>query len=890
MTCIRDHVTIDEAGWRLAPNAERRLKSPAEMAALFADHPQAVANTRRIADACTFSLDELRYEYPAAELAPGATPQSELERLTWTGAKERYPDGIPTKIHRQIEHEFAIVGTLGYAPYFLTVHDIVRFARSRGILCQGRGSAANSAVCYCLGITAVDPSITDLLFERFISPERGEPPDIDVDFEHERREEVIQYIYEKYGRDKAGLTAVVTTYRTRSAVREVGKVMGLSQDVLGALVATLWGSGRGGIGEERVREAGLDPADTRLALTLSLAEELIGFPRHLSQHVGGFVLTRGPLHEVVPIENAAMEDRTVIEWDKDDLDALGILKIDVLSLGMLTCIRKALTMLGDHYGRPMGLADLPQEDPETYEMLSRGDSLGVFQVESRAQMSMLPRLRPNCFYDLVIEVAIVRPGPIQGDMVHPYLRRRQGKEGVRYPSGDLRKVLERTLGVPLFQEQAMQIAIVGAGFSPAEADGPAQGHGDLPPHRPDRRLQGAVPLRHGGERLRPGLRRTLLLANRGIRRIRFPRKPRRQLRAAGLRLGLAQAALPGGLRLRPAQQPADGLLCSGADPPRRGGARGGGASGRHQPEPLGQHPGAGEPHPARRLRPAARVPAGQGARPGRGRGHRDGAGVLRRRKPGSPPLPQPARGVWRRARVSPETLDRLARADAFAGLGHDRRRALWDLKVITADPLPLFAAAEGAEFGREEEVYLPDIPPGEQVVEDYAALRLSLRDHPLGLLRARLELRDCVRARQLAALRDGLTVRVAGLSICRQRPGSAHGVIFITLEDETGIANLILRPPVFEAHRRAVLRGSLLLVEGSLQKEGEVIHVIVSKLTDLTALLYHLAPGGAPSPGPVGAHPRRPGASQCGGRTPGMTGRRCVLSRTGRVRPWRLWP
>ena len=470
LTCIREHCTIDEAGYRLVANAERHLKPGAEMARLFARHPEALARTLEIADACRFSLDELRYEYPIDPAPAGMSVQAHLEQLTWAGAAERYPGGIPDKVRSLLEHEFALIAELGYAPYFLTVYDIVRFARSRGILCQGRGSAANSAVCYCLGITAVDPERFDLLFERFVSTERNEPPDIDVDFEHERREEVIQYVYAKYGRAHAGIAATVIHYRARSAIREVGKALGLSADAVGALASGIWGWSEGGLDARLARERGLDPAAPRLRQALELAGELTGFPRHLSQHVGGFVLTRSRLDQVVPVVNAAMAERTMVEWDKDDLDALGILKIDVLALGMLTCVRKAFELLERHYGRQLDLASVPPEDPAVYDMLGRADSIGVFQVESRAQMTMLPRLRPRCFYDLVIEVAIVRPGPIQGDMVHPYLRRRSGLEPVAYPSAALQGVLEKTLGVPLFQEQAMQIAIVGAGFTPSEAD------------------------------------------------------------------------------------------------------------------------------------------------------------------------------------------------------------------------------------------------------------------------------------------------------------------------------------------------------------------------------------------------------------------------------------
>ena len=478
LTCIREKCTIAEAGFRLEANAERHLKSAHEMARLFKGHEDALARTIEIADACSFSLDELRYEYPDEPVPAGKTPQSHLEELTWQGAAWRFPAGIPAHVRDTLDKELALIAELDYAPYFLTVHDIVHYARSQDILCQGRGSAANSAVCYCLAITNVDPTEIDLLFERFVSPERKEPPDIDVDFEHERREEVIQYIYARYGRDRAGLAATVISYRGRSAVREVGKALGLSEDTVAALATTIWGLSNSSLPEDYVRQAGLDPSDPLLASCLELTQELIGFPRHLSQHVGGFVLTRGPLSEVVPIGNAAMDDRTFIEWDKDDLDALGLLKVDVLGLGMLTCIRKAFTLLKAHYGRHVTLGTVPRDDPKVYDMLCRANSIGVFQVESRAQMNMLPRLKPREFYDLVIEVAIVRPGPIQGDMVHPYLRRRSGEEKVEFPSphpdhgpaDELRQVLGKTMGVPLFQEQAMRLAMVAAKFSGPEAN------------------------------------------------------------------------------------------------------------------------------------------------------------------------------------------------------------------------------------------------------------------------------------------------------------------------------------------------------------------------------------------------------------------------------------
>ena len=560
LTCIREHCSVDQAGFRLMANAERHFKPPAEMARLFRRHPEAVMQTMVIAERCTFSLDELRYEYPDDEAPPGTTPQAELARLSREGAKTRYPDGVPEKVSAQIDYELKLINELNYAPYFLTVHDIVRFARSQGILCQGRGSAANSAVCYCLGITAINPAEIDLLFERFVSAERNEPPDIDVDFEHERREEVIQYIYTKYGRERAGLAATVIHYRTRMAVREVGKALGLTEDTIATLVATVWGWRSDGLEQKHIREAGLDPDDPRLSLAIRLAAELTGFPRHLSQHVGGFVITRGPLSELVPIANAAMQDRTTIEWDKDDLDALGILKIDVLALGMLTCIRKGFDMLERHYGRKVDLATVPTGDPAVYDMLCEADSVGVFQVESRAQMTMLPRLKPRIFYDLVIEVAIVRPGPIQGDMVHPYLRRRNGEEPVDFPSEELREVLAKTHGVPLFQEQAMKIAIVAAGFTPSEADQLRRAmatfrHTGTIHTFEQKLIEGMVA--KGYER---DFAERCFRQIEGLRRLRFPGKPCGQLRSAGLRVRLAEMPLSGRLCCGHPQQPAHGLL------------------------------------------------------------------------------------------------------------------------------------------------------------------------------------------------------------------------------------------------------------------------------------------------------------------------------------------
>jgi len=829
VACIREKCTLDEAGHRLVANAERRLKPPEEMALLFRDYPDAVARTVEIAERCRFSLDELRYEYPDEVSPDGTPPQEALEAMTWEGAKQRYPGGVPRGVREQVEHELKLIGELSYAPYFLTVHDAVRFARENGILCQGRGSAANSAVCYCLGITAVDPSKVDLLFERFVSAERNEPPDIDVDFEHERREEVIQYIYEKYGRERAGMTATVIHYRTRRAIREVGKALGLSEDTVAALASQTWGRWGDGVEDERAQELGFDLSDRRLRLALRLTKELIGFPRHLSQHVGGFVITRGRLDEVVPVENAAMEGRTVIEWDKDDLDALGILKIDVLALGMLSCIHRGFDLLRRHHGRNYDLATVPPEDSAVYDMLCRADSLGVFQVESRAQMSFLPRMKPRNFYDLVIEVAIVRPGPIQGDMVHPYLRRRNGEEKVTYPSEALRQVLEKTLGVPLFQEQAMKIAIVGAGFEPSEADKlrramatfrktgtihtfrekfidgmAANGYEREFAERCFQQIEGfgeyGFPESHAASF-------ALLVYVSAWLKCRYP-----AVFAAALLnsqpMGfyapaqIVRDAREHGIEVRPVDVNYSEWDCT----LETGGAPDGPGGGYALRLGFRQVKGVAE-EDAEWLVAA------------RGNGYRD-------------PL-----SIWRRASVAAPALEKLAQADAFASMGMSRRDALWAIKPLrrTMSPLPLFAAAGAAELGEEPDVPLPRMTVGEEVVEDYANLRLTLRSHPLRLLRHRL--RQTTTSGRLVDTKDGTKLSVAGLVLVRQRPGTAKGVIFVTLEDETGVANVIVWPKVLEEHRRVVLTARLMQVTGTLQREGIVTHLIASKIEDMSHLL-----------------------------------------------------
>ena len=836
LTCIREGCTVHQAGRRLAANAERHLKSAAEMARLFAAMPDALAHGLEIVGKCRFNLDELRYDYPVDPVPKGSTPQAELVRLAWEGAKARYPDGIPDKVSAQVAHELDLIEELGFAPYFLTVHDIVRFAEARGILCQGRGSAANSAVCYCLRITAVDPARIDLLFERFVSAERGEPPDIDVDFENGRREEVIQYIYGKYGRERAGMTATVITYRAKSAIRETGKALGVTEDVILALQGAAWRRSWEDITDDHIREAGLDPREPAIRRLLALAGVLRGFPRHLSQHTGGMVMTKGRLDEMVPIANAAMDGRTVIEWDKDDLDALGILKVDILALGMLTCVQKAFGLLSRHHGRDVTLATIPAEDPAVYDMLCQGDSVGVFQVESRAQMSMLPRLKPRDFYDLVIEVAIVRPGPIQGDMVHPYLRRRDGKEAVDFPSKALEQVLGKTLGIPLFQEQAMKIAIVAAGFSPQEADALRRAlatfrrFGDIHKFR-ERFIAGML-----GNGYELDFSERCFKQIEGFADYGFPESHaasfallvyvsawlKRHYPAAftcallnSMPMGfygpaqLVRDARDHGVEVRPVDINQSGWDCT-------------------------LEPGLVPDAPAFRL----------GFRQVKGLKQADMERLAEARANG--PF-QGAHELQKRTGLSKAVLEKLARGDAFAGLGLTRRTALWAIRGLDDAPPPLFAAAGLDHRGLEPRVALPEMALGEQVADDYRALSLSLKSHPLALLRRDLELRGGVPCRDLMHLRQGADVRLAGLVTTRQRPGSAKGVVFVTLEDETAHANLIVWPDVFERFRRPVLGAQLLEVAGEVQKEGRVIHVVCKRLWDLTPWLRRLdAPETAP--------------------------------------------
>ena len=906
MSCIREKTTIASAGYLLNANAERHLKGPDEMARLFARWPHAIAATREFADALDFSLDELKYEYPRETVPEGRSPQAHLEHLTWEGARSRWPDGVPGKVDKQLRHELALIAKLDFARYFLTVHDIVAFARGLDppILCQGRGSAANSAVCFCLGITAVDPATSDLLFERFISEERREPPDIDVDFEHERREEVIQHIYAKYGRERAGIAATVIHYRPRSAIREVGKVMGLSEDVCAAIAGTIWGSMSEEI-EDRVDDAGLDLNDPHLARTIKLAEQLIGMPRHLSQHVGGFVLTERPLTETVPIGNGAMDERTFIEWDKDDIDDLGILKIDVLALGMLTCIRKAFDLIEEHHNERWELASVPQEVPQVYDMLCRGDSLGVFQVESRAQMNMLPRLKPRCFYDLVIEVAIVRPGPIQGDMVHPYLKRRQGKEPILFPCPDpdhgdpdeLERILGRTLGVPIFQEQAMKIAIDAAKFSPAEANQLRKAMATFRSRGTIELLQDKMVGRMVERGYDEDFAQRCFDQIKGFGEYGFPESHAasfahlvyvsswlRWRYPAAFACALLNSQPMGfyapaqivrdarehGVEVRAVDVNASGWDCSlEASPPLQGrGLRGG-----VLPNSLNGCEEAPEPASSRLVRtpPPAPSPEGEGKALRLGLRQVDGLRIADAARVVAHAPFASLEELRSRAQVPVHSIERLASADAFRSIGLDRRQALWEARALKNAPdLPLFAAADARDEGAEAEPSrLPAMPLSEHVVNDYQTLRLSLKAHPMLFLRDHYAGRGFVTAERLASIRDGRRLSLAGLVLIRQRPGSAKGVCFITLEDETGIANLVIWPDLFGRQRRIVMGARLMVVHGLVQRDedGGVIHVVAHSLEDDTHMLRALSediitPPLAPGDGagswrpPAGIHPR----------------------------------
>ncbi|WP_369025365.1 error-prone DNA polymerase [Qipengyuania sp. RANM35] len=858
MTAIRHKTTVAAAAHLLHGNAERYLKPPETMVRLFERWPHAIAAAREVADACDFSLDELRYEYPEEIYPDGQSPQQFLESETWKGAQWRYPSGVPDTVRATLERELALIGKLELARYFLTIKDIVDYARGVDppILCQGRGSAANSAVCYCLGITSVDPAKHALLFDRFISEERKEPPDIDVDFEHERREEVIQYIYGKYGRHRAGLCATVIHYRPRMAIREVGKAMGLTEDVTAALSKTVWGGWGREISEKHAAETGMDVTDPHLRRVLKLTEQMIGMPRHLSQHVGGFILTEGALTETVPIGNGAMPERSFIEWDKDDIEALGILKVDVLALGMLTCIRKCLDLLDDHHNRPLSLATVPREDPETYAMLRKGDSLGVFQVESRAQMNMLPRLRPREFYDLVIQVAIVRPGPIQGDMVHPYLKRRRGAEQVVIPApspehgppDELSSILERTLGVPIFQEQAMKIALDAAKFSSLEANRLRKAMATFRSRGMVDELQDMMVERMVHRGYDREFAQRCFNQIRGFGEYGFPESHAASFAhlvyvsswlkchfpaAFGCALlnsqpmgfyapaQIVRDVVEHGVKVLPADVNLSQWDCtleqvSEATHRRDGSGGDSGRLDRHIALRLGLRQVDGLPEAV-----AARLIA-----------EREERGAY-----------ADVTALRDRARIGPAHVERLASADCFGSMNLTRRQALWDARSLIGGPdLPLFAAAaardEGAETSRTR---LPVMPLSEEVVADYQTTRLSLKAHPMAFLRASLAERGFVRACDLRERKFRSMVHVAGVVLIRQRPGSAKGVCFITLEDETGVINLVVWPDLKEKQRRVVMGSRLMEVRGRVEYDDEVIHVIAHHMEDATHQLYHLS-------------------------------------------------
>jgi error-prone DNA polymerase len=824
MACVRHGCTLDEAGFRLFSNAERHLKSPEEMARLFADHPGAIVRTIQVAQrASGFSLDQLRYEYPHEICPSGLLPMEYLRQLTWEGAAQRYPEGVSEKVRRQVEHEFTLIDELNYAPYFLTVHDLVRFARSRGILCQGRGAAANSAVCFCLGVTAVDPDRINVLFERFVSKERSEPPDIDIDFEHERREEVIQYIYEKYGRDRAGLTAEVITYRSRSAIRDVGKTLGLSLDAVDRIAKRVHDWHEDGFTAAKLASLQLDPQDAQLVLFVRLVALILGFPRHLSQHVGGFVISRGPLCELVPIENAAMANRTIIEWDKDDIEALGMLKVDVLALGMLTCIRKALELVERHHGRPMTLATIPSEDPKVYDMICMADTVGVFQIESRAQMTMLPRLKPRCFYDLVIEVAIVRPGPIVGDMVHPYLRRRNGEETFVYPDKKVEEVLSRTLGVPLFQEQAMALAIVAAGFTPGEAEmlrrtisaWKSRGKDSIPRYR-SRFIEGMVG--NGYERV---FAEQCFERLKGFSEYGFP-----ESHSASFALLVYASAW---IKCYYPAVFAAALLNS---------------------QPMGFYA------PAQIIRDASDhgvqvrpvdvnhsdwdctleesgLAIRLGLRMVRGLRESDASAILQAVQQHGPFAS--VVDLWRASEVSAHSLSALAMADAFGSMGLDRQQALWAVQSLRGKPLPLFDAAWRDSESQIRAASLPPMSAPGEVVRDYHAIGLSLKAHPMSFIREALTKQRVLTAAQIRDERccpHGRWASVAGVVLFRQRPGTAKGVMFMTLEDETGRADLIVRPHVYQRYATAALYGQCIIARGRVERDGRVVHLLANRIEE----------------------------------------------------------
>ncbi|MGC2181234.1 MAG: error-prone DNA polymerase [Bradyrhizobium sp.] len=911
LTCIREKTTIEAAGRRLESNAERHLKPAAEMARLFRDAREAIAETMRFADRITFSLDQLKYQYPDEPVPLGKTAQQHLEDLTWAGVQTYFNGEINGTLRATLRKELDLINELKYAHYFLTVHDIVHYARRQKILCQGRGSAANSAVCYVLGITSVDPTKVDLLFERFISKERLEPPDIDVDFEHSRREEVMQYVYRRYGRHRAAIIATVIHYRPRSAIRDVGKALGLTEDVTAALADTVWGSWGSGLNEMQVKQAGLDPQNPMVALAVQLATELIEFPRHLSQHVGGYVLTQDRLDTYVPIGNAAMDDRTFIEWDKDDVDALNMMKVDVLALGMLTCIRKCFDLITNHKGECWELATIPQDQAEVYDMLCRGESLGVFQVESRAQMNMLPRLRPREFYDLVIEVAIVRPGPIQGDMVHPYLRRRNGQEKVVYPSpspehGDkdeLRKVLHKTLGVPLFQEQAMRIAIEAARFTSEEANGLRRAMATFRNVGTIGKFEDKMINNMIARGYAPEFAKNCFEQIKGFGSYGFPeshaasfaqlvyvsswlkhfhpdafccgllnsqpmgfyapaqivgdaRKNGVKVREIDVSFSYAQNTLEEKdgeyCAVRLGFRQIDGFRWNDLDEAQLKRQQalfcGDVTTSSFRDAPLGAGPESittiGSMDSGFALNGAPRNDDAEGIPMPRNDNEvlldnwADRIVAARKRRPFSS-----LEDFARDTALPKRALILLADADAFRSIGLDRRAALWAVRRLPDDvPLPLFETATAREQPDEQARPLPSMPLPEHVVADYQTIRLSLKGHPMEFLRAKFERERVIACASVSDARDKQHVRCAGVVLVRQRPGSAKGVVFMTLEDETGIANIVVWPKVMERFRKEVMGSRLILVEGTIQSSPEkIVHLVAEKLVDRSSDLLDLA-------------------------------------------------
>ncbi len=862
MTAIRHKTTVSDAGYLLHANAERHLKSPAEMVDLFARWPHAIVASREVADACAFDLGDLKYEYPKRAYPDRMTSQEYLVQQTWEGAKWRYPKGLKPDVKKTLERELALIGKLDIAPYFLTIKEIVDFARSQDppILCQGRGSAANSAVCFCLGITEVDPATHELLFDRFLSEERSEPPDIDVDFEHERREEVIQHVYEEYGRDRAGLCATVIHYRPRMAIREVGKAMGLTEDVTSLLARTVWGAHGDEIDSEHVRrETGLDLSDPHLRRVLKLTEQMIDMPRHLSQHVGGFILTDKLLTETVPIGNGAMPERSFIEWDKDDIDDLGIFKVDVLALGMLTCIRKGLDLLEKHHNQSLAMATLPQEDEAVYDMLCDGDSVGVFQVESRAQINMLPRLRPREFYDLVVEVAIVRPGPIQGDMVHPYLKQRKAeREGKMVfhlpgpapehgPPNELSSILKRTYGVPIFQEQAMKIAIDAAEFSPDEANqlrkamATFRSRGMV--HEHEEKMVGRM-VRRGYD---PEFAQRCFNQIKGFGEYGFPESHAASFAhlvyvSSWLKCHYPAAFAAALLNSQPMGFYAPAQIVRDAE--------------EHGVTVLPidvNHSNwdctleeVGKDQPERRRGKAEwRLDKGWALRLGLRQvdgfpEHLAAKLIAARQASGAFRDVTELRG---RAGLPPAHVERLAAADCFGSLVLPRRQALWDARtLISGMDLPLFQFADARDEGAERRLTkLPAMPLSEEVIADYQTQRLSLKAHPMSFLRAGLAERGFVRACDLKSRKHRSMIRFAGIVLIRQRPGSAKGVVFITLEDETGIANLVIWPDTMERYRKVVMGARLIEVRGRVEYDEDVLHVIAAHLVDATPMLHNLS-------------------------------------------------